>query len=431
MLKKLRNKMLLLNMVVISALLIAAFSFILAKTYSDVQHEIHTRLNMTLSDASHNRQKNENKPRNNLENPPPAPAANPENRPNEKLGEKPSEAPDFSPSFSIELDADGNILKINAMFSLESEFAQSLLSAAGAQVANEGKLHMDGSSWYYKKEGNITAFTDASQQLSTVLNLAVTLSIVAVIALAAVFFISLIVANRSIAPVEDAWNKQNMFIADASHELKTPLTTINTNIDVLMSQPDSTIREGEKWLSYIKNESERMTRLTNDLLYLTRMDSDSSEMIYEPISFSDAAEKVILPMEAMVFERNICLNYTIAPNIMVLANPQQLQQLTAILLDNAVKYTPKSGYITINLKKEKQNAVLTVENSGDGIAKDDIDHVFDRFYRTDKSRARESGGHGLGLAIAKSIVAACKGKIHAESQPGLWTKFIIEIPLSS
>jgi signal transduction histidine kinase len=280
------------------------------------------------------------------------------------------------------------------------------------------------------QDGYVIAFTECFAEHAMLRNLFLILLLVAVAALTGAFLISLFSAKRSIRPVEESFNRQKQFVADASHELKTPLTTINTNVDVLLSHQDSRIGDERKWLDYIKTETERMTKLTNDLLYLAKLDHDDNNIMFSKVSFSEAAESIILVMEAVLFEKDINLTYNITPNVYVNGSSEQLKQVVMILFDNAVKYTPKSGNISISLTAETGDAVLRVRNSGEGISEDAQKHIFDRFYREDKSRARESGGYGLGLAIAKAAVTSCKGTIRVNSEKNTYTEFTVKIPIS-
>ena len=166
-----------------------------------------------------------------------------------------------------------------------------------------------------------------------------------------IYFLSRYFANRSIAPVREAFEKQEkQFIGDASHELKTPLAIINTNADVLLANQEDTIANQAKWLHYIKLETERMTGLTNDLLYLTQMDDSRSTMIHAKFNMSDAVESIILPMDAVIFEKNISLDYNIEPNLTVHGNIEQIKQIILILLDNAVKYSGPKGAVNVTLQ---------------------------------------------------------------------------------
>lgn len=337
----------------------------------------------------------------------------------------------FSLTFTVQTDENGNITKTNMPFDLGEDFYTECMSEF---IASErGRLKSDSGYWAYKsvktENGYVTAFTQINSEQTVMFNLLIVLLLVALMALIIAFLIGLFSANRSIKPVEESYNKQKQFVADASHELKTPLTTINTNVDVLLSHEDSLVRDERKWLDYIKTETERMTKLTNDLLYLARLDHNENAVMLSRVSFSEAAESVILLMEAVIFEKNVNMTYDIAPELYVNGSAEQLKQIVMILVDNAVKYTPAKGDINVTLKKEESNAVLTVRNSGEGISEEALEHVFERFYREDKSRARKSGGYGLGLAIAHAIVTSYKGTIKVKSEKNKFTEFKVKLPL--
>ena len=424
MFKKLKNKLLIVNIIMIAALILGSFSVIYITTAHNVQRDITIRLDRTLDKA--------------------APKAVPDlkadrqprvmkNSPSESTHQRPD---NFEPniSFTVTADKDGNITDIDLSFSLSDNFYEEQISSIISGESDTGTIKDSDRYWKYKRielpEKYIVAFTDTSVEHNILFHLILILFFVGLTALTIVFLISLYNANRSIKPIEESYNKQKQFVADASHELRTPLTTINTNIDVLLSHGDSTIDDEKKWLFYIKSEAERMTKLTNDLLYLARLDYDDNNIVFDKISFSDVIENVILTMEAVVFEKNIKLYYDITPDIYVYSSPEQLKQLVMILLDNAIKYTPQDGDIIIKLVHEAKApyTVLTVRNTGQGIEEKDIKQIFERFYRSDKSRSRNSGGYGLGLAIAKAIAEASKGTISAESKKDEYTLFTVKFP---
>jgi signal transduction histidine kinase len=151
-------------------------------------------------------------------------------------------------------------------------------------------------------------------------------------------------------------------------------------------------------------------------------------MLFANFDMSEAVENILLTMEAVVFEKRIALDYTIEPGLTVYGSGEQMKQVVMILLDNAVKYTKPEGKIALSLKKLSHETVLSVTNTGEGIAPEHLNRIFDRFYRTDASRARKQGGYGLGLAIAKSIVERHKGRISAKSVPGETTTFTVYLP---
>src|SRR5690606_6421925 len=165
--------------------------------------------------------------------------------------------------------------------------------------------------------------------------------------------------------VKDAFEKQQQFIADASHELKTPLAVISTNADALLANANDTIRNQVKWVNVIQTETERMAKLTGDLLYLTQMENARDAVMTAPFSASDAAESVILAMEALVFERNLAMDYDIEPGLTVMGSAEQFKQVVFILLDNAVKYTNPDGRIAVTLSRHHHDLALAVTNTGE------------------------------------------------------------------
>lgn len=449
MFKKLRNRMLIVNTLIIAALVLGSFSFIYIMTAQNVNRGIDQKLERAVDTvhSQHASRQKEKAPKNaEGDNAPDAPSAQdpPPDAPD--AAENPPEIPEggdapddtqekqiFSLTFTVTTDADGNILEKDIPFELDEDFYSDSINDIIYGEKDEGRIKADTGLWAYKvlqlDTGYVVAFTECQAERSILFSLALVLMLVGLFALTAAFLISLYSANRSIRPVEESYNKQKRFVADASHELKTPMTTINTNVDVLLSHPESTIGEERKWLDYIKTEAERMTKLTNELLYLAKLDHSDSSVILSKVSFSEAAESVILLMEAVIFENRVNLDYNITPDIYVNGSAEQLKQLVMILLDNAVKYTPKSGNISITLTRDSSDAVFKIYNTGEGISDEAQKQIFERFYREDKSRARESGGYGLGLAIAKAITDSCKGSISVKSQKNEFTEFTVRIPI--
>lgn len=421
MFTKLRNRFLILNLVIISIIMLVAFVSIYTITFRDVQRDIRMELTKVSESYTHDF----NEPR--------------RERPGGNMGPGPAEddfANDISPpkrsvSFMLETDQDGNITNRDSRLELDEEFYDLALKEALAKGKTSGQFTLDDSHWTFEiletSSGYMIVFLDVSSQQVILTNLIYTFAIVGLIMLIVIFFTSRFFANRSITPIQEAFDKQKQFIADASHELKTPLTIINTNTDVLLSNSEDKIRDQEKWLYYIKSETERMTRLTNDLLYLTEMDDSRAGVLFSKFDMSEAVENILLTMEAVIFEKQIMLDYDIEPGLTVNGSSEQIKQVVMILLDNAVKYTNSKGSVTLSLKKQHNEVVLSVTNTGEGIAPEHLSRIFDRFYRTDSGRARKQGGYGLGLAIAKSIVEQHKGKIHAKSTVGESTTFYVHL----
>lgn len=431
MFNKLRNHLLLVNMIIISAFLFLTFGAVFLSSFQNSRRMINDRLNAVLSFAMPQGERTGRIRGQKPENAHPADNPPAELSPKEQQDNNRAPFP-FMSNFTVITDLNGNILSVKTFQDADDKSYENYIDKIIKNPDKTGTIKYLNSTWSYKcipyNGGYAIAFIESEQQTAFLRNLALILFLVWLGALILAFLISFYSANRSIKPIEESYNKQKQFIADASHELKTPLTTINTNIDVLLSHGESTINEETKWLSYIKSEAERMTKLTNDLLYLARLDYGENNILYEKTSLSDAAESVILTMEAIIYENGIDFSYDIEPDIFVMSSPELLKQLVMILVDNAVKYTPKNGHIWLECKSKAQEAALTVKNTGDGISEDDLKQIFERFYRTDKSRSRDSGGYGLGLAIAQSIVKGLKGSITADSKPGEYTEFTAKLP---
>lgn len=416
MFKKLRNRFLIVNLVIITFIMLLAFASIYTITYQNVRNDI----DMELHRVSEFFQKPSGKkgdPRRDGNQPP-----------QENMIDS-GPPPERSVSFQLQTDAQWNITGTNSRFDMDSDFYQVALQKASSSKKDIGQFTLEGTTWAYMvqitKSGRSVAYLDVTAQQNILTNLIYTFSAVAFIMLIVIFFTSRFFANRSIEPVKEAFHKQKQFIADASHELKTPLAVIQTNADVLLANSEDTIQNQAKWLHHIKSETERMKTLTNDLLYLTEMDDSRASVLYANFNISEAVESVILTMEAVMFEKDITLAYEIEPDLQLRGSSEQIKQVVMILLDNAIKYNKPKGSIELTLQKRHHDIQLKVTNTGEGIPPEHLDNIFDRFYRVNQSRSRKSGGYGLGLAIAKSIVEQHKGRIIAKSVVNEETSFLV------
>jgi len=228
------------------------------------------------------------------------------------------------------------------------------------------------------------------------------------------FFVSIIIAGWIVKPVRDAFEKQKQFISDASHELKTPLTIMNANIDALEHEHGKS-----KYFGYIKEEITKMTALINQLLSLARVEDTQGKASYIKFDLSHAVESASLPFESVAFEKTVQLEIEITESLSLVGNEDQIMQLVAILVDNAIIHTKENGVVKIKLTAEKSKNILIVQNEGESIPIEEREQIFERYYRSDKSRSRSEGRYGLGLAIAKSIVEAHKGKIQVDCKKGI------------
>ena len=233
---------------------------------------------------------------------------------------------------------------------------------------------------------------------------------------------------QDITDIKKLENMREQFVANVSHELKTPLTSIKGFSETLKYVEDKKNRE--KFLQIINDEADRLTRLINDILVLSNIEKQKQELIKEEINLNELIEKVYCLVKKSAEDKNIKINIVGEKVSVLIGNKDKYNQMIINLIDNAIKYTEPNGEINIGTKQDKDNIIFWVEDTGVGISKEHLDRIFERFYRVDKARSRAEGGTGLGLAIVKHIVLGINGKIEVKSEPKKGTKFIVKIPLS-
>lgn len=274
-----------------------------------------------------------------------------------------------------------------------------------------------------KSYGYILVYMDVSARGQLENNLMVTsgtiLSLVWLVMLGLALFLSRWIAR----PVEKAFAAQTRFVADASHELKTPIAVINANLAVLEGEG----KKPNKWLGYIQAETMRMNGLVNSLLTLATMDDPSFRRNDSTFMLDDLVESCVLPFESVMYESGITLNVDCEKGLSITGDRDKLAQMIRILIENATKHTIEAGTITIELKRKGNKKILTVFNQGEPISAADGDKIFQRFYRTDFARDRDSGGYGLGLSIARTIVDMHKGKIYVDTTVRDGARFVVEL----
>ena len=241
----------------------------------------------------------------------------------------------------------------------------------------------------------------------------------------AVFLLLLLFSGRIVRPIAESYEKQKQFITDAGHELKTPITIIRADADVLQSELD----EENEWITDIRRQTSRLAELTSDLIYLSKMEEENAALPMQELSLSELVDETARSFQALAFSKGKVFSASVAPDLRVSGDEKALAKLVSILLDNAMKYSPEGGTVELRLEQLGKAARLSVKNSSAPMEKGSADRLFERFAREDRSRNSESGGFGLGLAIAKAVTEAHRGKIHAQSEDGASLTVTAELPL--
>ncbi len=270
---------------------------------------------------------------------------------------------------------------------------------------------------------------DWSEQRNTVVTLGTTLLLVFFISLVIVGGLSYILAYSATQPVKAAFDKEKDLLANASHELKTPITVAKTNIDLVLSDPSLTVAENKRWLEGAKYQIDRMNSLILQMLELSRLERQDYQVEKIDLNISNLIEGVLLSFEAGCYENNIRFVSSLQPDVYFKCNKVETEKLITILVDNAIKYTPKGGEICVTLAKTLKDISIKVTNTGEGIPPEQIDKIFDRFYKLDESHKEAGKSFGLGLSIAKLISKSMGGDVTCFSEVGRYTTFEIILPI--
>ena len=348
-------------------------------------------------------------------------------------GQRPG-AMGMTPCAVFLVDSEGAVLEDNGSFvEMDAQTAATALSTAATASDDEGYIG-DADVFYHREvysDGTlVVAFADALPLRNELLQLARNMAIVGAIVLAALFAASTLLARIATRPVERAWDQQRQFVADASHELKTPLTVILANSGILADDPALTPDQA-KWVGSTQDEASHMKGLIEEMLTLAQSDeaADGGKRVFSDIDLSDVVMRSCLAFDAVAFEAGVTIVDDVDAGVHISGDVAQIERLVKILVDNAVKYAGEGGRAEVRLASVKDRARLAVSNSGPAIPPEEIPHVFDRFWRGDGAHTRSSrGSYGLGLAIAKSIADAHGAQIGVASDEASGTTFWVSFP---
>ena len=276
--------------------------------------------------------------------------------------------------------------------------------------------------------GYTIVFADTTTEDSTLKHLIYSCLMVFFMAITVFLGISILLSHWVIKPVETAWNQQRQFVADASHELKTPLSVIMANAE-LMQNPETPEVERKKYSENILSMTYQMRSLVENMLEMARVDNGALKIQFTPLDFTELVNDAVLSFQLLFEEKNLGLDSQLADHITIQGSEQHLYQVLDVLLDNAMKYSAPASRVHVTLTGNGRTCTLSVSSSGDSISNEDLKNIFKRFYRIDKARTM-NGSYGLGLSIAEAIVTAHRGKIWAESKEGCNT-FFVQFPVTS
>ena len=445
MLKRYRKQFIRLNMCLIGVVLILILILVGIYMYHDYYDELKNTMSeivkplstSTLSDSSVTKSPQEE----NMDSSKRIPGKNskPENKPeppkkenisrNEKtLNISANDRKEINTVFYTKINGEISVLSDELIF--DEDIITDAVSVIIDQAENFGILQ-EYNMIYYCSGGNEVykiAIASTSYLRESMMRLELILTGIFIVSMVLFYFISRKISLLAIKPLEDAMTREKQFVTDASHDLKTPLTVILANSNILQSNPQSLVLEQMKWVDSTIVAAHNMQTMVNNMLTLSHVESSESAIEIEKINISDIVEKAILQMESVAYDNEIELISEIEPNVHIRANHEYALHIVISLIENALKYEPKNGSVLVRLYSKKGHTILSVSNPNAVISAGDLPHIFERFYRADKTR-ETAPGHGLGLAIIKRMTESMGGTINVTSNKNVGTEFTVSFKL--
>lgn len=344
---------------------------------------------------------------------------------------KPSDDEVRLPFFTVQISNRGELVTAGGgYFDLsDREYLQQISDLALASEQESGQLKSHDLRYFKTRTpmGYSIVFSDTTTEAATIRNLVYNSLLIFFSAMVLFLGISILLSRWAIKPVAAAWDQQRQFVADASHELKTPLSVIMANAE-LMQNEDTAEADQKTFAQNILSMTYQMRSLVENMLEMARVDSGTLKIQIARLDLSQLVSDAVLSFQLLYEDAGLTLHSTIPETLCIHGSEQYLYQVMDVLLDNALKYTFAMGTVDVELKQTGKSCVLSVSSPGDPISKEDLKNIFKRFYRADKARAM-NGSYGLGLAIAESIVQAHRGKIWAQSADG-YNTFYVQLPVN-
>ena len=289
-----------------------------------------------------------------------------------------------------------------------------------------GTLDEHGIIYYYEKANDVAkiAICSTSYINSRMFRIYILMAVTFIIAMLLLLPLSMKLAHFAEEPLKKAVSMERTFVGDLSHDMKTPITIIMANNSIIRSNPDSTINDNMQWIDSTDRAAEDMMQMISNMMTLTSVDVPKKNMETVPVSLTSAAQRCMLQFESLAYEKGIELEYDIKEELTVRATDDYIKRICSSLVENALKYEPSGGKIIVKAYSKKHKAFFVVQNLNSIISEDDFPHIFDRFYRGDKTRSL-TPGHGLGLPIIKQMSVLCGGDISASSSSKDGTVFTV------
>lgn len=334
--------------------------------------------------------------------------------------------------FIVTISADGQIAESNTenIAMIDDEEAAEYAKQVQQKKRDMGFINNFRFRRIEKENGTCVIFLDCGRNLNTFQNSLLINCLISFMGYLIIFIVIIIFSKKLVRPVSESYEKQKQFISVAGHEIKTPITIIDADAEILSME----IGEENEWLRDICAQTKRMTALTNDLLSLSRMDENRQQFTMIDFPISDVVEETVMSFQTLAHSRKRAIRAEITPMLSYHGDEGSIRQITGILLDNAIKYTKEREDgscedIVLKLEKKSHHIILSVRNSSEPVSDEQLKQFFDRFYRTEQSRSSEKGGYGLGLSIAKSLVEAHRGKISAAAPTAESVQITVTLPM--
>ena len=326
--------------------------------------------------------------------------------------------------FTVKFNTDGTVTAVDTLkiIAVDDKMAEAYAKALYAEGKESGYLN----SYKYAK-GNTEAgdiiyvFLDATRELESVRSFLVSSLVISGLGILLIFILMLLLSDVVLKPIIESYEKQKRFITDAGHEMKTPLTVISANAEIIEMQGGES-----EWVSGIKSQVAKLASLTEKLVILSKME-EGVKIEMSEFLLSDAIFDTCSQYRSIAMSKGIALELDISDGVILNGNEVEIRRCISLLLDNAFRYANENGWVRVSLKKNPGNVEIRISNSTTGIEKGSLDRWFDRFYRTDLSRNSDTGGSGIGLSVVKAIVHAHGGSVRAYSEDGIKVEFIINM----